>query len=99
MSARNFRIHRGALVTDNRLTTDDQQPTTNNNTKKDFNAYRSILELARTEFCPRPRLLRNRDSKLAGGQKRFRSEDSKLPKNLKTNRLELYFGRAKEIFS
>jgi len=27
-----------------------------------FPNWRCILEIARTEFCPRPRLLRNRDS-------------------------------------
>src|SRR3989344_5836610 len=58
--------------------------------------WRCILEIARTEFCPRPV---SRDSEWAGGQNEFPSGDSKLPKNLKTNRLEPYFGRAKEIFS
>ena len=58
--------------------------------------WRCILKIARTEFCPRPA---SRASEWTGGQKRFRSEDSKLSKNLKTNRLEPYFGRAKEIFS
>jgi len=58
--------------------------------------WRCILKIARTEFCPRRA---KRGSEWAGGQNEFRSEDSKLPKNLKTNRLEPYFGRAKEIFS
>src|SRR3990167_4608186 len=59
--------------------------------------WRCILEIARTKFCSRPA---SRDSEWAGGQNERRSrEHSKLPKNLKTNRLEPYFGRAKEIFS
>ena len=62
-----------------------------------FPNWRCILKIARTEFCPRPA---SRDSEWAGGQNKRRSrEHSKLPKNLKTNRLEPYFGRAKEIFS
>src|SRR3989338_7308611 len=62
-----------------------------------FLNWRCILELARTEFAPRRA---KRGSEWAGGQNELRSrEHSKLPKNLKTNRLESYFGRAKEIFS
>jgi hypothetical protein len=34
----------------------------------------------------------------AGKNERLRRKNSKLPKNLKTNRLEPYFVRAKEIF-
>ena len=58
--------------------------------------WRCILEIARTEFCPR---LTSADSEWADGQTRLRRENSKLPKNLKANWLEPYFGRAKEIFS
>src|SRR3990167_4556486 len=62
-----------------------------------FLNWRCILEIARTEFAPRRA---KRGSEWAGGQNEFRSrKHSKLPKNLKTNRLEPYFGRAKEIFS
>ena len=70
-----------------------------------FPIWRCILKIVRTEFAPRRA---KRGSEWAGGQKRFpgrpkswrrRSEDSKLPKNLKKNWLEPYFGRAKEIFS
>ncbi|PIY77882.1 MAG: hypothetical protein COY83_02725 [Parcubacteria group bacterium CG_4_10_14_0_8_um_filter_48_154] len=59
--------------------------------------WRCILEIARTEFCPR------RASRGSGGGEKnsewFCRGHSKLPKNLKINRLEPYFGRAKEIFS
>src|SRR3989344_2195953 len=65
-------------------------------TNLNFPNWRCILELARTEFCPRPPAAGSgREGKKSG---RFRIENSKLPKNLKTNRLEPYFGRAKEIF-
>ena len=58
--------------------------------------WRCILEIARTEFCPRPPAAGSgREGKKSA---RARIENSKLPKNLKTNRLEPYFGRAKEIF-
>jgi hypothetical protein len=58
--------------------------------------WRCILEIARTAF-PRRAL---RGSGVAGGQKvRLRRAYSELPKNLKTNRLEPYFVRAKENFS
>lgn len=36
---------------------------------------RSILEIAQMEFCPRPRLLRNRDSDWAGGQNELKSRE------------------------
>ena len=64
-------------------------------------------ELTLLRGCPRPELRRT-GSEWASGQnactERSRSErqsreHSKLPKNLKTNRLEPCFGRAKEIFS
>ena len=58
--------------------------------------WRCILEIARTEFCPR-RAMRGSD-RAGGRSERLRREHSKLPKNLKTNRLEPYFVRAKEIF-
>ncbi|HCE86450.1 MAG TPA: hypothetical protein DEP08_01460, partial [Candidatus Jacksonbacteria bacterium] len=55
--------------------------------------WRCILKIARTYFAA--------EGGVVGGQKseRLRREHSKLPKNLKTNRLEPYFVRAKEIFS
>jgi len=55
--------------------------------------WRCILKIARTHFAA--------EGGVGGGQKseRLRREHSKLPKNLKTNRLEPYFGSAKEIFS
>lgn len=57
---------------------------------------RCILKIARTEFCPRRA---SRGSGREGGKlARLRRENFKLPKNLKTKRLELYFVRAKEIF-
>jgi hypothetical protein len=59
--------------------------------------WRCILEIARTEFCSRRA---ERGSGVGGGQNvRLRRARSKLPKNLKTNRLEPYFVRAKENFS
>ena len=57
---------------------------------------RCILKIARTEFCPRRA---KRGSGVAGQNVRLRRARSKLPKNLKTNRLEPYFERAKEIFA
>src|SRR3989344_9426634 len=72
-----------------------------------FPNWRCILEIARTEFGRA-----SHGSEWAGGSRTIASgelrdrrherrsrEHSKLPKNLKTNRLEPYFERAKEIFS
>ena len=57
--------------------------------------WRCILEIARTEFSPRRG---ERGSGVARQNVRLRRAHSKLPKNLKTNRLEPYFVMAKEIF-
>ncbi|MBU1102341.1 hypothetical protein KJ853_01640 [Patescibacteria group bacterium] len=59
--------------------------------------WRCILKIARTEFFPRPPAAGS--GREGGKLMRLRREHSKLPKNLKINRLELYFVRAKEIFS
>ena len=58
--------------------------------------WRCILKIARTEFCSHRAL---RGSEWAGGQNERRSREySKLPKNLKTSRLEPYFAKGKRNF-
>ncbi len=60
-----------------------------------FPVWRCILKIARTAF---PRRASRGSGVGASKNVRLRRAHSKLPKNLKTNRLEPNFVREKEIF-